>query len=176
MSITRTSDDSTLANTPGGGVIVAVDGPSGTGKSTVCRTVASRLNASYLDTGAMYRVATLHVLNAGIDPEDSDAVIEATSDLPIAINDDPHSTEVILDGTNVADDIRTARVTRAVSSVAAIPEVRQNLVALQRSLAHKAGRCVVEGRDIGTVVLADAPCKVFMTAEPSIRAQRRRPH
>lgn len=173
MSTTCTSDDSTLANTPEGGLIVAVDGPSGTGKSTVCRTVASRLNASYLDTGAMYRVATLHVLNAGIDPDDSDAVIEATSSLPITINDDPHSTEVILDGTNVADDIRTARVTRAVSSIAAIPEVRQNLVALQRSLAHKAGRCVVEGRDIGTVVLADAPCKVFMTAEPSIRAQRR---
>ena len=173
MSTTRTSDDSTLTNTPGGGVIIAVDGPSGTGKSTVCRTVASRLNASYLDTGAMYRVATLHVLSAGIDPDDFDAVIEATSDLPITINDDPHSTEVILNGTNVADDIRTTRVTRAVSSVAAIPEVRQNLVALQRSLAHKAGRCVVEGRDIGTVVLADAPCKVFMTAEPKIRAQRR---
>ena len=173
MSTTYASDHSAITNTPEGGLIVAVDGPSGTGKSTVCRAVATKLNASYLDTGAMYRVATLHVLNAGIDPTDSEAVIEATSDLPLVISDDPHSTEVTLDGVNVADDIRTARVTNAVSALAAIPEVRHNLVELQYSMAYAAGRCVVEGRDIGTVVLTQAPCKIFMTADAEVRAQRR---
>ncbi|MGJ4140027.1 bifunctional cytidylate kinase/GTPase Der [Corynebacterium macclintockiae] len=163
-------------NVADGGLIVAVDGPSGTGKSTVCRRLATAADAKYLDTGAMYRVATLHVLRQSIDPSTEsarEAIIAATADLPLEINEDPTSTEVLLDGTDVSGEIRGPEVTAHVSAVAAIPEVRENLVALQRSLAFAAGRCVVEGRDIGTVVLADAPVKIFMTASAEVRAQRR---
>lgn len=163
-------------NIEDGGLIVAVDGPSGTGKSTVCRRLATAADAKYLDTGAMYRVATLHVLRQGIDPSEEsarEAIISATADLPLEINEDPTSTEVLLDGTDVSGEIRGPEVTAHVSAVAAIPEVRENLVALQRSLAFAAGRCVVEGRDIGTVVLEDAPVKIFMTASAEVRAQRR---
>ncbi len=158
---------------PGGGLLLAVDGPSGTGKSTTCRALARRLDAKYVDTGAMYRVATLAVLRAGVDPEDTAAVIEATRDLPLSVNDDPDSTEVLLDGEDVAAEIRGPEVTRNVSAVSAVPEVRENLVALQRRLAAAAHRAIVEGRDIGTVVLADAPAKAYLTASAEVRARRR---
>lgn len=160
-------------NVVGGGLVIAVDGPSGTGKSTVCRLLADAADAKYLDTGAMYRVATLHVLRAGIDPDDADAVAAATADLPLQVNEDPASTEVLLDGEDVSAEIRGPEVTAHVSAVAAVPAVRANLVALQRALALQTGRCVVEGRDIGTAVLPDAACKVYMTASARIRAQRR---
>lgn len=162
-----------VANMPGDGLIVAVDGPSGTGKSTMCRTLAKRMGAKYVDTGAMYRVATLAVLRAGVDPADTARVIEATADLPLAVSDDPDSTQVLLGGEDVKDEIRGREVTRHVSAVSAIPEVRVNLVELQRKLAREAGRAIVEGRDIGTVVLPDAPAKIFMTASAEVRAQRR---
>lgn len=162
-----------LSNMPDGGLVLAVDGPSGTGKSTTCRALAKQLDAKYVDTGAMYRVATLAVLRAGIDPGNTDAVIAATRDLPLEISDDPDSTEVILDGENVAGEIRGREVTQNVSSVSAIPEVRTNLVELQRKLAREAHRAIVEGRDIGTVVLVDAPAKAFLTASPEVRATRR---
>lgn len=162
-----------LSNMPDGGLILAVDGPSGTGKSTTCRALAKQLNAKYVDTGAMYRVATLAVLRAGIDPQDTDAVIAATSDLPLEISDDPDSSEVMLAGENVAGEIRGREVTQNVSAVSAIPEVRTNLVELQRKLARDAHRAIVEGRDIGTVVLVDAPAKAFLTASPKVRATRR---
>lgn len=154
-------------------LLIAVDGPSGTGKSTACRAVAHRLHAHYLDTGAMYRVATLQVLRAGIDVTDDAAVANATADLPLVVNDDPHSTSVLLGGEDVSQEIRGPEVTRSVSSVSANPKVRANLVSLQRRLAQQAGRCVVEGRDIGTVVLSDAPLKIFLTAAPEVRARRR---
>ena len=162
-----------LSNMPDGGLVLAVDGPSGTGKSTTCRALAKQLDAKYVDTGAMYRVATLAVLRAGIDPGNTDAVIDATRDLPLEISDDPDSTEVILDGENVAGEIRGPEVTQNVSVVSAIPEVRTNLVELQRKLAREAHRAIVEGRDIGTVVLVDAPAKAFLTASPEVRATRR---
>src|SRR5699024_5372563 len=165
-----------IDNLEEGGFLLAIDGPSGTGKSTVSRRIAQYAGARYLDTGAMYRVATLHVLKAGIDPADpaaTEAIIEATSQLPLQVNEDPQSTEVLLDGEDVSADIRGPEVTAHVSAVAAIPEVRTNLVQLQRDLAAAAGRCVVEGRDIGTVVLPDAPVKVYMTASAEVRAQRR---
>ena len=162
-----------ISNMPNQGLIVAVDGPSGTGKSTTCRALAKRLDAKYVDTGAMYRVATLAVLRAGVDPADAAAVIEATANLPLEVSDDPDSTQVIFDGEDVSRVIREDEVTRTVSAVSAIPEVRQNLVELQRSLAAKAHRAIVEGRDIGTVVLADSPAKAFMTASAEVRAQRR---
>ncbi|MCT1449286.1 (d)CMP kinase [Corynebacterium sp. p3-SID1194] len=162
-----------LVNMPDGGLILAVDGPSGTGKSTTCRALAKQLDAKYVDTGAMYRVATLAVLRAGIDPADTEAVVAATRDLPLEISDDPDSTEVILDGENVAGEIRGREVTQIVSAVSAIPDVRTNLVELQRKLAREAHRAIVEGRDIGTVVLIDAPAKAFLTASPEVRATRR---
>ena len=164
---------SQISNMPNGGLILAVDGPSGTGKSTTCRTLAKQLDAKYVDTGAMYRVATLAVLRAGVDPSDTDAVIEVTRALPLEVSDDPDSTEVLFDGENVAREIREREVTQNVSAVSAIPEVRVNLVELQRKLAHDAHRAIVEGRDIGTVVLVDAPAKAFLTASPEVRAIRR---
>ena len=163
----------TLSNTENGGLIVAVDGPSGTGKSTMCRVLAKRLGAKYVDTGAMYRVATLAVLRAGVDPADTAKVIETTADLPLEVSDDPDSTEVLFAGEDVKAEIRGAEVTKHVSAVSAIPEVRVNLVELQRKLARESGRAIVEGRDIGTVVLPDAPAKVFMTASAEVRAKRR---
>lgn len=162
-----------ISNMPDGGLILAVDGPSGTGKSTTCRALAKRLDAKYVDTGAMYRVATLAVLRAGVDPADTQAVIEATKDLPLEVSDDPDAKEVLLAGEDVSGEIRGPEVTRNVSAVSAIPEVRVNLVELQRRLAREAHRAIVEGRDIGTVVLADAPAKAFMTASAEVRAQRR---
>lgn len=162
-----------ISNMPDQGLILAVDGPSGTGKSTTCRALAKQLEAKYVDTGAMYRVATLAVLRAGVDPADTDAVIAVTADLPLEVSDDPDSTQVIFDGEDVSRVIREDEVTRNVSAVSAIPEVRQNLVELQRKLAAQAHRAIVEGRDIGTVVLADAPAKAYMTASAEVRAQRR---
>ena len=162
-----------LNNMPNNGLIVAVDGPSGTGKSSTCRQLAKDLGAKYVDTGAMYRVATLAVLRAGVDPADTQAVIAATADLPLEVSDDPDSKQVLLAGEDVSKVIREDEVTRNVSAVSAIPEVRQNLVDLQRKLAAQAHRAIVEGRDIGTVVLADAPVKIFLTASAQVRAQRR---
>ncbi len=158
---------------PHDGLILAVDGPSGTGKSSTCRAVAKQLDAKYVDTGAMYRVATLAVLRAGVDPDDTAAVIAATANLPLTVSDDPDSTEVLLSGDDVSGEIRGPEVTRAVSAVSAIPEVRKNLVELQRKLARDAHRAIVEGRDIGTVVLDTAPAKVFLTASADVRARRR---
>lgn len=167
------TDETLLSNTPDGGLVLAVDGPSGTGKSTMCRALAKKMGAKYVDTGAMYRVATLAVLRAGVDPEDVEGVIAATAQLPLEVSDDPDSTAVLLAGEDVSAEIRGAEVTRNVSAVSAIPEVRTNLVDLQRRLARDAHRAIVEGRDIGTVVLPDAPAKVFMTASAEVRAKRR---
>lgn len=152
---------------------IAIDGPAGTGKSTLARTLAARLGGAYLDTGAMYRVATLRVLRAGIDPEDSAAVITATADLPLEIGTDAGSERILLAGEDVSEEIRTEYVTVNVSAVSAVSEVRENLVELQRRLASAGGTVVLEGRDIGTVVLPDAEMKVYLTASAEIRARRR---
>lgn len=152
---------------------IAIDGPAGTGKSTLARSLAERLGGAYLDTGAMYRVATLQVMRAGIDPDDSVAVVGATADLPLEIGTDAGSERILLAGEDVSEEIRTARVTAGVSAVSAVPEVRVNLVELQRRLASGGGTVVLEGRDIGTVVLPDAEVKIYLTASPEIRARRR---
>ncbi len=154
-------------------LVVAMDGPSGTGKSSVSRRLAARLGARYLDTGAMYRVATLRVLRAGVDLTDPAAIAAAVADLPLAIGTDPSHELIQLDGADVSDEIRGDAVTKAVSAVSAVPEVREALVALQREIAVSAGRIVVEGRDIGTVVLTDADAKIYLTASAEARAQRR---
>ena len=152
--------------------VVALDGPSGTGKSTVARRLASRLEARYLDTGAMYRAATLAVLRAGADPADAVAVTKVVEDAEIALSTDPAAPEVLLNGADVSAEVRSAEVTGAVSAVSAVPSVRAQLVALQRRLIGSGG-IVVEGRDIGSVVWPMARPKVYLTASPEARARRR---
>ncbi len=154
-------------------LIVAMDGPSGTGKSSVSRLLASRLGASYLDTGAMYRAATAWVLTNDVDPGDADAVAALTESIDLSIGTDPAGERVEVSGEDVTGPIRGSAVTAAVSAVSAVPAVREKLVALQREIADTAGRIVVEGRDIGTVVLTDAHLKIYLTASAETRATRR---
>jgi CMP/dCMP kinase len=152
---------------------VTLDGPSGTGKSSVARAVAARLGAAYLDTGAMYRAATVAVLDAGVDPEDAEAVAGVVAAAAIEVGTEAGTETVRVGGVDVATRIRGAEVTRAVSAVSAVPAVRRQLVDQQRGLVAEAGSVVVEGRDIGTVVLPDATVKVYLTAAPEARAERR---
>ncbi|MEZ0364991.1 (d)CMP kinase [Mycobacterium sp. pUA109] len=152
---------------------VAVDGPAGTGKSSVSRGLARALGARYLDTGAMYRIVTLAVLRAGIDPADAAAVAELAQTVQLSVGYDPDEDRAYLAGEDVSAEIRGEAVTGAVSAVSAVPAVRTRLVALQRELAAGRGSVVVEGRDVGTVVLPDAPVKIFLTASAEIRARRR---
>jgi cytidylate kinase len=152
---------------------VTLDGPSGTGKSSVARAVAARLGADYLDTGAMYRAATVAVLDAGVDPEDAEGVARVVAAARIEVGTTAGEELVLVDGVDVAERIRGAAVTRAVSPVSAVPAVRRQLVDQQRSLVAAATAVVVEGRDIGTVVLPDATCKIYLTAAPEVRAERR---
>ncbi|GAB3196984.1 (d)CMP kinase [Geodermatophilus arenarius] len=152
---------------------VTLDGPSGTGKSSVARAAATRLGAAYLDTGAMYRAATVAVLDAGVDPEDAEAVARVVAGARIEVGTAADTERVEVDGTDVAVRIRGAEVTRNVSAVSAVPAVRRQLVDQQRALVAAADAVVVEGRDIGTVVLPDATVKVYLTAAPEARAQRR---
>ncbi|MBW4717431.1 (d)CMP kinase [Saccharothrix obliqua] len=157
--------------------VVALDGPSGTGKSSAARKLASALGARYLDTGAMYRVVTLAVLRAGVDPADAARVAEVARSARYEQAADPGASTTTLDGVDVGADIRGPEVTRAVSPVSAVPEVRELLVARQREIIADAlalaGGIVVEGRDIGTVVAPDAGLKVYLTADAQARAQRR---
>ena len=152
---------------------VTLDGPSGTGKSSVARAVAARLGASYLDTGAMYRAATVAVLDAGVDPEDAGAVARVVAAADIEVGTEAGTERVEVDGVDVAVRIRGAAVTRAVSAVSAVPAVRRQLVDQQRTLVAETDAVVVEGRDIGTVVLPDATLKIYLTAAPEERAVRR---
>jgi cytidylate kinase len=152
---------------------VTLDGPSGTGKSSVARAVATRLGAAYLDTGAMYRAATVAVLDAGVDLSDPEAIARAVAAADIQVGTTAGAELVLVDGVDVAERIRGAEVTRAVSPVSAVPAVRRLLVERQRSLIAEAEAVVVEGRDIGTVVLPDATVKIYLTAAPEARAQRR---
>ncbi|MGH8921085.1 MAG: (d)CMP kinase [Actinomycetes bacterium] len=157
--------------------VVAVDGPAGTGKSTVSRRLAASLGAQYLDTGAMYRAAALGVLRAGADPAEPAAVYAAVAQRHIEVGTDPDTPRVLLDGEDVAGEIRGPAVTTAVSPVSAVPEVRHLLVAQQRRIIRDVtaggGGIVVEGRDIGTVVVPNAPLKVFLTGDAAQRAARR---
>jgi len=154
-------------------VVVAIDGPAGTGKSSVARALARALTARYLDTGAMYRIVTLAVRRAGVDLTDPDAVESVASGVQLSVSYDPDRVSSFLGEEDVSAEIRGDEVTRAVSDVSSVPAVRTRLVALQRQLAEGPGNVVVEGRDIGTVVLPDAPVKIFLTASAETRAQRR---
>jgi CMP/dCMP kinase len=135
--------------------------------------LARLLQARYLDTGAMYRIATLAVLRRGVDPTDQDAVQAVAAAANLSVGHDPDTDRSYLDGEDVSIEIRGDEVTAAVSAVSAVPAVRTRLVALQRRLAAGPGAVVVEGRDIGTVVLPDADVKIFLTASAETRARRR---
>ena len=166
--------DGSEANHPAqNAVIVAVDGPAGTGKSSVSRGLAHALRARYLDTGAMYRIVTLAVLRAGIDLTDQDGVAAVASNTKLSVGFDPDEDRSYLDGEDVSSEIRGDQVTKAVSAVSSVPAVRTRLVDLQRTLAGGPGSVVVEGRDIGTVVLPDADVKIYLTASAETRARRR---
>lgn len=155
-------------------VVVAIDGPSGTGKSSVAKELARQLGAAYLDTGAMYRIVTLWVLRAGVDLTDPAAIAAATGEVPMSVGSDPDAQTALLAGEDVSTPIRGTEVTGAVSAVSAVPEVRERLVRRQRELAEgSGGAVVVEGRDIGTVVLPEADVKIYLTASAQARAQRR---
>jgi cytidylate kinase len=151
-----------------GGVVIAIDGPAGAGKSTVARGVAKALGFTYLDSGAMYRCVALAALERGIDPQDGDRLGELAWDLDIDFDGD----SVRLDGRPVGGRIRSPEVTVASSKVSVYPQVRRAMVKRQRELIA-AGNYVAEGRDIGTVVSPDAPLKVFLTASEEERARRR---
>ena len=157
--------------------VIAVDGPAGSGKSSVCRGVAARLGLRYLDTGAMYRAMTWAMLDAGVDIDDPAAVAEAADGVEIVSGTDPTGPTIHVGTVDVEGPIRGDAVTGAVSAVSAVPKVRERLVAIQRgevSAAVAAGTgIVVEGRDITTVVLPNADLKIFVTADPAVRATRR---
>ncbi|MGH3383763.1 MAG: (d)CMP kinase [Nocardioidaceae bacterium] len=155
-----------------GDLVVAVDGPSGSGKSSTSRGVARALGLRYLDTGAMYRALTWWLLRSGVDVDDPTAVAMAAKEPEIVSGTDPDAPTITVDGTDVAGPIRTPEVTAAVSAVSAVPEVRAVLVGLQREIIGGGG-IVVEGRDIGSVVVPDAALKVFLTAHTAARAERR---
>jgi CMP/dCMP kinase len=156
------------------GLVIAVDGPSGSGKSSTARGVAHRLGLRYLDTGAMYRAVTWWMLRHDVAVDDPGAVAAHSDQPQIASGTDPETPTIHVDGIDVAAEIRTQEVTTAVSPVSAVPEVRRRLVDLQRQAVSAVDSgIVVEGRDIGTVVCPDAPLKVYLTADPSARAARR---
>ncbi|SDO93040.1 cytidylate kinase [Pedococcus dokdonensis] len=158
-------------------LVVAVDGPSGSGKSSVSRAAASALGIGYLDTGAMYRAVTWWCLEEGVDLDDRDAVAQATRDIPLQMGTDPTTPSVRVSGREIEDDIRTTRVSEVVSKVATNTLVRPLLQQLQRDLidriATETGGVVAEGRDITTVVAPDADVRVLLTASVEARLRRR---
>jgi len=166
-----------VEGTAGPGIVIAIDGPSGSGKSSTSKGVARARGLAYLDTGAMYRAITWWMLRNGIEAEDAVAVADAASKPVITMGTDPSAPTVQVDGTDVAGEIRTQEVTSSVSAVSAVPAVRERLVAMQRDTIAQArresGGIVVEGRDITTVVAPDAEVKIFLTASAEARARRR---
>ncbi|TDD76815.1 (d)CMP kinase [Actinomadura darangshiensis] len=153
-------------------LVIAMDGPSGSGKSSASKGVARALGLRYLDTGAMYRAMTWWMLNQGVPVEDGEAVAARAAEPVIVSGTDPDGPSIAVDGADVSGPIRTREVTNAVSAVSSVPAVRSRLVELQREIIGSGG-IVVEGRDIGTVVAPDAPVKVYLTASAQARAARR---
>ncbi|MDV6377661.1 (d)CMP kinase [Sporosarcina sp. GW1-11] len=151
---------------------IAIDGPAAAGKSTIAKLVAKKLGFTYIDTGAMYRAITYKVLQHAVDLHDEEAIAKLIEKTDIELHPSEHAQQVILDGVEVTDVIRSHEVTSTVSAIAALTSVRKLLVAKQQGLAAHSS-VVMDGRDIGTAVLPDAELKVFMTASVEERAQRR---
>ncbi len=163
---------STTARTDLSGLVVALDGPSGSGKSSTSRGVATRLGLRYLDTGAMFRAMTWWMLERDIDVHDQAAVAARVGEPVIVSGTDPSAPSIVVDGTDVAEAIRSELVTGAVSPVSTVPAVRARLLELQRAVIGEGG-IVVEGRDIGSVVAPGAQVKIYLTADSEARARRR---
>ena len=156
-------------------LVIAIDGASGSGKSSTARGVAGRLGLGYLDTGAMYRAVTVAYLDSGVDGTDPEAVTRAVVEADIEISIDPDDQWIRVNGRDVTGEIREQRTAANVSTVAVIPECRANLVARQRAIIEAAPEGIVaEGRDITTVVAPDAQVRLLLTADPEIRMARRR--
>ncbi|MBN9103569.1 MAG: (d)CMP kinase [Propionibacteriaceae bacterium] len=156
-------------------LVIAIDGPSGSGKSSTARGVAKALGLAYLDTGAMYRAATCAYLDAGVDPSDVDGVIRATTGADIRVSTDPDRQEVVVNGVDVTTRIREPEISAKVSAVSTVAECRANLVARQRAIIDAAPAGIVaEGRDITTVVAPDADVRLLLTADPQARMARRK--
>ncbi|MFI6286185.1 (d)CMP kinase, partial [Streptomyces sp. NPDC051018] len=163
-----------MSDTVESAVIVAIDGPAGTGKSSTSKAVAAALGLSYLDTGAQYRAITWWMITNGVDVADPAAIATAAGKPSIVSGTDPAAPAISVDGVDVSAAIRTQEVSAEVSAVSAVPEVRTRITELQRAIAASAADgIVVEGRDIGTTVLPDADLKIFLTASPEARAARR---
>ena len=154
-------------------MIIAIDGPSGAGKSTLGKMLSKQLGLLYLDTGAMYRAVALSAIRSGIDLKDEDAVTEAARNAEIKLKGEVDSMCVFLNGDDVSDAIRTLEIAQAASIVSTISGVRRTMVELQRKLGESEKGCVLEGRDIGSVVFPNADIKFFLTAKPDARAHRR---
>jgi len=154
------------------GLIVAIDGPAASGKTTTARLLARRLAYLHIDTGAMYRAMTLKVLRAGIDPAERIRIARLAEETEIRLDTVEHDVRVFLDGEDVSDEIRKLEVTSRASSVSDIPRVREVLVQAQQEMGREGG-VVLEGRDIGTVVFPEADVKIYLDAEPGARALRR---
>ncbi|MHB8655260.1 MAG: (d)CMP kinase [Terriglobia bacterium] len=153
-------------------LVIAIDGPAGAGKSTVARKLAERMGLDYVDSGATYRAAALRVIESNIPAEDGAAVGELIGRTTIEFKTNDSQSQVLLDGQDVSEKIRTPQVTLTAAKVSRLPEVRKKLITLQRSLARGRG-IVMEGRDIGTVVFPQARLKIFLKADPEERARRR---
>ena len=160
---------------PADPIVVAIDGPAGSGKSSVSKQAARRLGYGFLDTGAAYRALAWHALERGVDTSDATSVLESAADFDYSISLDPDEYWVRVGATDVTDAIREPRVTDAVSGVARVPAVRESVNRLFRTLVAASARpgVVVEGRDITTVVAPDAPVRILLTAAPEVRAARR---
>jgi len=153
-------------------LIIAIDGPAGSGKSTVSKIVAERLALLYIDTGAMYRAITLKAMRQGIDLEDEDALVSLARSTKVSL-EEKNKPGVFLDGEDVSLAVRRPDVTANVKHIARIPGVRHEMVALQRAIANGHGGAILEGRDIGTVVFPNADYKFYLDASPEVRAKRR---
>lgn len=152
-------------------IIIAIDGPAGSGKSTAAKNLAKKLGFNYLDTGAMYRAITFMALQKGI-ADDANAVIEMTKNINLNLKFENGVTRVFVDGVEVTDKIRSAEVNSKVSEISAIPEVREEMVKIQKAIGSK-GNIIAEGRDVTTVVFPEADVKIFLTASLDTRAKRR---
>ncbi len=161
-----------MNRTAAGHRVIAIDGPAASGKSSVARALAQRLGFAYVNSGAMYRAVTWHVLQRGVDPHDANAVAQLVEHSSITCRLGEPESEIAIDGVNPAEHLRDDRVNDGVSFVSSVPRVREILVAKMRGLAEEID-VVIEGRDIGSVVFPDTPFKFYIDASPEVRSQRR---
>ena len=154
-------------------MIITIDGPAGSGKSTIAKMLAKELGYTYIDTGAMYRAVALMVKRLGINPDNANAVVEIMKKIQIDLKPAENRVQVFLNGEDVSKEIRTEEIGKIASKIARHSEVRKILVQMQRELGLRAKNVVIEGRDTGTVIFPDADIKFFFTASPEVRAERR---